>query len=136
MQEHLHLSCRSSPKAGLGSGDRLRKALDERRPPNDAPVIVKTFFVLLILIVLPAVARATDPEATCRVKVTGVFPNVRNLVIENETVTPIRDRPADPNSRYFLVDIDFKAGEVTGHQRYICLADSRGNAFLRGVARP
>lgn len=66
----------------------------------------------------------------------NMLPNVRNLVIENETITPIRDRPADPNSRYFLVDVDFKAGEVTGHQRYICLADSRGNAFLRGVARP
>jgi hypothetical protein len=110
--------------------------LDERRSASDVSAIVKTLFVLLILTTLPAVAHAADPEATCRAKVAGVLPNVRNLVIENETITPIRDRPADPNSRYFLVDVDFKAGELTGHQRYICLADNRGNAFLRGVARP
>jgi hypothetical protein len=97
---------------------------------------VRTFFVLFVLALLPAVARAADPEATCRAKVAGVLPNVRNLVIENETITPLRDRPADPNSRYFLIDVDFKAGKATGHQRYICLADDRGNAFLRGVARP
>ena len=91
---------------------------------------------MLVFAILPAVTRAVDPEATCRAKVAGVLPNVRNLVIENETATPIRDRPADPDSSYFLVDVDFKAGELTGHQQYICLADTRGNAFLRGVARP
>ncbi|MGN6308100.1 MAG: hypothetical protein ACTHNN_00900 [Xanthobacteraceae bacterium] len=111
-------------------------ALDECRSAGDVSIIVRTFFILFILALLPVVADAADPETTCRAKVAGVLPNVRNLVIENEMVTPIRDRPADPNARYFLVDVDFKAGELTGHQRYICLADNRGNAFLRGVARP
>jgi hypothetical protein len=110
--------------------------LDERRPPSDVVAIVKKLFVLLISILLPAIARAADPEATCRMKVASVLPNVRNLVIENETVTAIRDRPADPDSRYFLVDVDFKAVGATEHRRYVCLGDNRGNAFLRGVALP
>lgn len=88
------------------------------------------------MLLVPAAAHAADPEVACRAKVASVLPNIRNLAIENETVTLIRDRPVDPDSRYFLVDVDFKAAGLTGtqHQRYICLADGRGNAFLRGAA--
>jgi hypothetical protein len=98
--------------------------------------IMKKLLVLVLLTQIPTLAHAADPEAACRAKVLQVLPNVRNLVVENEVVTLMSDRPADPDSRYFLVDVDFKTAEVTRHQRYICLADGRGNAFLRGVARP